>query len=218
MALALGFSLDENSGCRSINFIETTGVYNVTTNPGGFGAPNATSNNITSVIINVYPQGYTVPIILTLTLLTGTVTAMTVTLPGGSATTFSLTGLNLSYPWTSTLPFIITGEMLTGVVDSEITFGAYNIDYSVYVALVLQDQTNLEALVTCQVDRAVKNAQGALDVNCSCDCSDPAYRSAYKSRVFLDSAKYSMENAEPVKAGETLRYAYDLAIGKCKTC
>ncbi len=218
MALLLGFSLDENAGCRSIDFIETTGLYNVTTNPGGFGAPNATINSVTQVLINVYPQGYTIPILLDVTIVTGTVTALTITLPGGVATAFSLTGLNLTYPWISTLPFIITGEMLNGAVDSELNFGVYNVDYSAYAGATLLDQTNIEGLVTCQVDRAVKNAQGALDVDCACDCNDPAFNSAYKSRVFLDSAKYSMENAEPVKAGLTLRYAYDLAIGKCKSC
>ena len=218
MALALGFSLDENAGCRSIDLIEETGLYDVTTNPGGFGAPNATINSVTKVLINVYPQDYTTPILLDLTIVTGTVTALTITLPGGTATAFSLTGINLTYPWTATLPFIITGEMLSGVADSELTFGVYNVDYSAYALTVLLDQTNIEGLVTCQVDRAVKNAQGALDTECACDCGSADFNAAYKSRVFLDSAKYSMENAEPAKAALTLRYAYDLAIGKCKSC
>jgi hypothetical protein len=218
MALQVVCSLDENAGCRSIDFIEETGNYNASTNPGGFGAPNAAINDITQVLINVYPEGYTTPILLDLAITTGTVTGLDITLPGGTATAFSLSGLNTTYPWTAALPFVISGEMLTGVEDSELTYGAYNIDYIAYAGVSIASQTNLEALIVCQVERAVKNAQGALDVDCKCDCSSPSYMSAFQSRVYLDSAKHSMENAEPLKAAETLRYAYELATGNCKTC
>jgi len=200
MALILGFSLDEQAGCRALDVIETTGVYDATTNPGGFGAPNDTSASITQVIFNVYPEGYTTPIRFDLTLVAGVVTALDITRPGQTAVSFPLTDVNTAYPWTAALPFTITGEMITGVADDEITYGAYNIDYFVYISQVLTAETNLEGLITCQVDRAVKNAQGALDVDCACDCSDAAFNSAYKSSIFLQSAKYSMANAEPIKA------------------
>jgi hypothetical protein len=47
MALSLDIKLCLDSGCDVLTFYETTGIYNVDTNEGGYGAPNPDANPAT---------------------------------------------------------------------------------------------------------------------------------------------------------------------------
>lgn len=53
MALIPNINLCIRSGCTEFVFRETTGVYNVTTNPGGYGSPNSTLGSIVSAALTV---------------------------------------------------------------------------------------------------------------------------------------------------------------------
>jgi len=51
MAVILSFEICQSGGCNSLVFKETTGAYNETTNPNGWGAPNeATSDALTAML------------------------------------------------------------------------------------------------------------------------------------------------------------------------
>lgn len=70
MALELKFNVCVVNKCTQLEFTETTGVYNVTTNPTGWGAPNIelaeivaatltiTSPSGTDYVINLFDQGF----------------------------------------------------------------------------------------------------------------------------------------------------------------
>lgn len=61
--LTTNFSILEKIGCSSFNFTDTTGTYNSTTNPGGYGTPNPSYSDITETEIAVTrPDGTVVTI------------------------------------------------------------------------------------------------------------------------------------------------------------
>jgi hypothetical protein len=65
---------------------ETTGNYNAVTNPGGFGSPNATRANITTIIFVItQPDGSTVTMDIPTTFVTGTSLAYDVVNPASGA-------------------------------------------------------------------------------------------------------------------------------------
>jgi len=216
MALEVLETISETRGCRDIHFWDITGTYDASTNPTGYGdASTVVTSTVDGAIITLYPEGYESPIVFTFVIANLVITSATVTAVDGTVT--ALTLVNTAFPFTEALPFIINGSDLGNGDDSELTLGAYKLEYEVLVAAAVVGNSSSDYLIACQVERAVKNAQGALDTP-TCDCNDGEVIAAFKSRVLLDSAKYSMENGEPVKAGETLAYAFALANGECKTC
>lgn len=46
MSLVLGATVTLNTNCKGFSFTQTTGVYNATTNPGGFGSPNPATTDV----------------------------------------------------------------------------------------------------------------------------------------------------------------------------
>jgi len=60
MALIPKIKLCLASNCSTLTFRETTGVYNATTNTGGYGTPNIDTTNIVSAVLSVVdPNGVT---------------------------------------------------------------------------------------------------------------------------------------------------------------
>ena len=69
MALELLATSPTQTGCFGFTFTDTTGVYNVTTNPGGYGTPNMDSTDVNTATISVYAPGSTIPYIFTFSVL-----------------------------------------------------------------------------------------------------------------------------------------------------
>lgn len=53
MALETSIDICVKNACTTIVFKETTGQYNLTTNPTGYGSPNPTTASVTSAILSV---------------------------------------------------------------------------------------------------------------------------------------------------------------------
>jgi hypothetical protein len=129
MALGLRYTFCEQCDCKVVLFNDSTGVYNVSTNPTGYGAPNIASTAITSAIISVTPPDYDDPIILTFTVSSGTITAATRTDIFGTVTNI------ISLLNTTVFPFVdleIDSILLFG--DSEqslLTDGSWTVVYTV---------------------------------------------------------------------------------------
>jgi hypothetical protein len=77
MGVSLNFCLAEQCDCKTALFNDTTGVYDVNTNNGGWGGGNTNSNAITSATISITPKGYITPIIFTFTIVNDVITAAT---------------------------------------------------------------------------------------------------------------------------------------------
>ena len=106
--------------------------------------------------------------------------------------------------------------MLGNGADSQITFGAYDIEYNITDGTNVYVSTS-EELIVCQVCCCVKNAAADLEVT-DCSCQDGKADKAYMSKIYLDSAIFAMENGDVTKAVTNLNYAKELCEGKCKTC
>lgn len=100
MALEVKYSFCQECDCKEALFNDTTGVYNVSSNPTGYGAPNVASTAITSAVISIQPPSYDDPIVFTFTLSSGTVTAATRT------DTFGVVTNILSLLNTTSFPFV----------------------------------------------------------------------------------------------------------------
>lgn len=53
MALTPTIQVCLNSACDTLTLTETTGVYNASTNTGGYGAPNITTSDVETVLLTV---------------------------------------------------------------------------------------------------------------------------------------------------------------------
>lgn len=51
--LGVSFAIQENTGFTSLTFTDTTGTYNATTNPGGYGTPNPGYDDIENTLITI---------------------------------------------------------------------------------------------------------------------------------------------------------------------
>ena len=58
MALNLKSTVTEASDCTSFVLIDTTGTYDVSTTPGGWGTPNPATTDVTAVYVDVTLMGY----------------------------------------------------------------------------------------------------------------------------------------------------------------
>lgn len=53
MALLPKIKLCLSSNCKTLNFYETTGIYNASTNTGGYGTPNVDTTDIETAILTI---------------------------------------------------------------------------------------------------------------------------------------------------------------------
>lgn len=216
MALILEHEVSEQVDCTKWDFIITSGDYNATTNPGGFGAPNVASTAITSATLEVKPYGYTTGWLFTFTIVSGSVTACTVTSPDGTVTNIFADLEYTSFPFSEAEPFVINNEWFGGEADSELTSSAY------YFELNISDGTDTytsssDELIVCSICCCVRNSAADLDAR-DCGCGDSKIEKAARARIFLDAAIYAMENGEVDQSYANLMKAKDYCEGKCTNC
>lgn len=164
MAIIIKVSGEESKDALSINVFDNTGVYNATTNQGGYNSPNPAVADILTATLNITLPNSTVPITI------------------ASALVFP------TLPNTSDTPFVVTASMLglTTLPD-----GIYVISYTVTYAASPQSSTGQStegfvAVVNCCVQK--KLAAVALDENCSC-CDNSQAMKALEAYVDLCIAR-----------------------------
>lgn len=156
MSLVLTFNVCSNSNCKTVNFNETTGTYNVTTNPTGWGTPNATIASATTA-------------------------TLTITKPD---TTEIVINLFSTYPTTdSTLLRTITQTELENT--GKLTDGLYTFLYTVTANSVVYTQT-IQKLLYCQITCCVNNMWADVAKSGGClDCDSIAKDKARKAQALL---------------------------------
>ena len=207
VGLAITTTLTEN--CTVITGEDTTGTYNVTTNPLGYGLPGGIAfNDIITAVYELYYPGQTTPITYTLTYAAGTVTALTVTDLNGTV-----------YNIFADLATLMTGNVftLTGTdafTLPTITDGIFNVVYTISGTNpeVFTYTTNSEFLSTCTTDCCISNMYLSLDMECS--CSDAKKVAIMNAEVFLNAAKYSIQVGQDSKAQAFLDKASEI----CNDC
>lgn len=216
MALEILCEVEETDGCLEWDFIDSTGAYNATTNPTGYGAPNMASTAVTSATITITPHGYTTGYVFAFTIAAGTITACTVTAPDGTVTNIFADLEHTAFPFTEDEPFTIFNEWLGGEEDSEFTSNHYNFEYSVTNGTETYD-TDLAQLIVCAACCCVHNMQVNLDPT-ECECQDEAIEKATRAQIYLDAAIFAMEENDVDKSYDLLQAAMALCENECTNC
>ncbi len=216
MAFELASILEEQEGCKEWYFIDSTGTYNATTNPTGYGAPNVASANVTTATLYILPYSYTTGWLFTFTIISGDITACTVTAPDGTVTNIFADLQYTVFPFSETNPFVVISDWLGMGEDSELTSSVYSLEYHI-LGSVFDHVFTEDVVVVCKTCCCVASAAADLAVT-ECSCEDEKLEKAMEARIYLDSAIYAMENGEVDKSYTNLMHAQEVCTGKCKSC
>lgn len=150
MALALKFTVIQSDDCKTITVTETTGVYNSTSNIGGWGTPNpAFGSALTATILFKKRNS------------------------DGTFTTYNLVNVFPTLPSNSNGTVNITGSQIGLGTDSTIADGIWELTYTVtgvdgasYTAIA-----TLPIYITCAIEGCWKKLAASVSA-CPCNC-DP---------------------------------------------
>lgn len=181
MALSLSYQVELNAAGDSVLLYDVTGVYDASSNPGGYGAPNDNPEDILSASLAI--KDYTGNTVATVSLLSA-YTAL------GTSPTNKM--LLVTLPWTygdGVFDFVITISATTPLPSSDYT-----------VSKIVLSET-LMAVNQLWV-RAF--AQG------KCSCSSKETIDAMKAEVIYRSIKANEDNINTANAVKILQLAADV--------
>lgn len=202
--LQLGIHLCQTSNCKTIKFSETTGEYNASSNPGGWGTPNPEVGDVTSTVVSF-------------------------TLPSGTISTFDSAELGVLNPFaafpddTGTLEVSLTMANFGGAATSAFEDGVYSITYTVnglvngvdtYTATVTQT-----FFLTCQIRCCIdKMFHLASQADCT-DCKPEKLNNALEAESYLKAAEFAAACGKIEMAKKHLAKAQWICNSKnCTNC
>ncbi len=222
MGLVVAFSLKELDGCKQWTLNDTTGAYDATINPGGWGAPNppaATGDKLVTFL--VLQNGFTTGYLFTITIGNSLISDFTVTAPDGTVVnwfdwlnTESPTGATSFIAFT-TAPFYIIPEMLGLTADDTFVFSAYYFEENITISEITYT-ASADQLITCAVCCCVTNMAADLE-DCGCK-DDKDLENAVRARMWLDSAQIAMNDQDVPKAQDLIVAANKLCKDGCAGC
>jgi hypothetical protein len=189
MAITLQFNICEYSGCSKLVFTDTTGAYNATNNPSGYGTPNDTISSATAELV--------------------------VTLANGRQNTITLTG----FPTTDkTKEFYITAQDLGYGVDEQIEDQRIHFIYKVTTDqsnVLTQDyQQGFYCLVEC----CVRAMSLDIDTSCD-DCIKSSMDRILEAQVMLQGLKYTANSGHTATFDKTLAQLKKKCLNQnCQNC
>ncbi len=162
--LALDFEVCESNDCLSIQFSETTGLYDITSNVGGWSSPNPSIGNITSATLTIlFPYNSSI---------------QTVVIPSSL--------LYPTFPTTSsTTAYTIDSSTLAIGNGLQLPDGLYTFTYQV----VGSEGTFTKIkyiLLSCQVKCCVSKLLAQVPT-CDCDCDSELIETAIMAKFWLDA-------------------------------
>jgi hypothetical protein len=221
MALILAATSPTQTGCFGFTFTDTTGVYNVTTNPGGYGSPNMDSTDVNTATISVYAPGSTVPYIFTFTIDISNILSCIITNPDGTTddiTTDIVTTQGLIFPFdavTGTGALSIDETWIGGTENESILDGVYTIVYEVSDGLT-EYNTTVYTLSKCNATCCITKAYANLKSGCGCD--DNGLKSVQRANAFLNAAVSAADLGMMEAAQTDIEKALEICEGNCKVC
>ncbi len=217
--VGLAITLAVNSTCTTITVTDSTGAYNVTTNPLGYGLPGGiATTDVSSLIVTVNIQGgsyftYTFTIDTT----DGSVTAATLSLSGGTATNifaslpatvFPLSAFDLWGSYGVTLPTF--GD---GIIEVDYTIGG-SVASGDLPAQDFNYTTSGSMLVPCSGCCCVQKMGLAIDPDCA--CSNEAMWNYLRASTYLEIAKFNTQIGKNAVAQSALTKAQEIC--DCEGC
>ena len=129
--VGLTVALAKNSTCDGLLFSDSTGIYNVNTNPDGYGAPSTiVSNDVSLIVIVLTNQTADWYLTYTFTTSSGTITAATLSNTGATAVNI-LSSLATTVWYTLLSAGTFNLVSVTGVTLPDLEDGAYQVDYTI---------------------------------------------------------------------------------------
>lgn len=216
MALTLKISACQPNDCSKLQFWDSTGVYDVSTNPGGYGAPNITTALVTSATINVYPPTYTVPIIFSFLMTAGTITSITRT-DGNGVSTSVLSSFSNVFPFDVNNKITFTSALLGLGTDVNLESGDWYIQYIVNTAS-LSYNTSADFWLFCTAECCVEKMKLKITPG-NCGCEDDSWGNKYRqAKTYLEAAQYAATWGLKDQAQLSLDEANKICGSNCKDC
>lgn len=223
MALELQATSPTQTGCLGLTFTDTTGIYNVTTNPGGYGVPNLRHTDVTEATISIYTPNSTVPYVITFAITSGTIDSAIITNPDGTTddiTTEVVTDQGLTFPFSTNFSsdsLLIDETWIGGTEDEAITDGVYTIVYEVTDGAPESTyNTTVYTLSKCNATCCITKAYANLDSDCGCD--DSGLKVAQRANAFLNAAISAADLGMMEAAQTDIEKALEICQGNCKSC
>ena len=190
MAIELNLTYERSTDGLTVTVTDNTGAYNVSTNPGGYGAPNPSVANFTDFVISCYlPDSLTL-----LPSSTPVVIDAYPALPSSTNGTFDLTSL------------IVLGDATTKFIDGWYVFDVsanYNTGLEEGVVTATNNLVMFEIVDCCITNLTVKS------INCG---SSKKISNLVKANVILDQFRQRTVNGALVDSPIDECGQYNLAV------
>lgn len=174
MSLYIDFNIRESDNARELLFNETTGTYNASANPGGWGTPNEATSAATAAVLKITP-------------------------PGGTEVTLDLYS---TFPTTdSTIDNAIRTQDLSLGTDEKFEDGEWLFVYEVTTPLEGTITNTQTILILGQARICVNDLLANVDL---CDCDGSDLRRALEAKTYLDAATASAAVGDICKFTELL--------------
>ena len=193
MALFLNFNIKQSDNARELAFTETTGAYNGSTNPGGWGTPNpATTDVTTSARLSILPPG---------------------------ATTATIINVSSTHPTVDkTIEVVIRSQDLGLGTDAILPDGLWEMSYYVEdtVAVPNVTYTNDQTIfVSGQARCCVYGLLADIDISC-CDCDGSDMARALEAFTYYRAAIACAACGNTSKFTDALGIVNNYCDIKCK--
>lgn len=180
----LKFSVLNGTECKSIFWVEDTGVYSAS-NPTGWGAPNPTTASATSAVLDITLQDGTVIPAINL---------FASGFPSSSFNEYEILNSVLGY----------SGEIPSQVVTMTYTVTDADTGW--------QEVTTKYVLIRCTLDCCKAKAAAAVDL-CDCSCENEKLRKFLMISGFLDAAQAAVDCNEVDKAKSIVNHLNAVCTG-----
>ncbi len=196
MALAISTNLSFPKDGFSLNFYETTGVYDFDNNPTGYGSPNP--------VVGFF-----------------TVVSLLITLPNETDPVTVNTGLLTNFPTDDpTISSSLTNIDLGLGGDDVLPDGIYKVNYTVLYTNVITRVYTVEQYfmnlrgVACCIDRKLLDIKTA-----DCDCNDQNIEKLLIAYIMMETAIYLADCGDVEGSNDRLEFLQDFcAFNECKDC
>lgn len=191
MALQLSFQICQSNTCDSLTFVETTGAYNATSNPTGWGAPNDTIASATSAELEI-------------------------TLANGNSYTIDLLATTYFPTDDTTFEYEIPNASFGGSTGTKIDDQIITFVYTVVANGTTYTQTVYQAFY-CQVQCCVYSM--FKDLNVTCDACLQSKTKAIDAYLLLKGLIYSANCGNTANFNSQLATLQKLCLNNsCQNC
>lgn len=210
MAFELKISLSKNEACDTIYATDTTGLYDASNNPTGYGYPTTGPdvNDITDVRVRFVILG--VPLTYDYTVVNGTITAATATLNSGTPINILADLASTVWPFTSANPMNVTPSFYDTTLPTlqDMVWPVTYIITGTHGITPFSIQATDSLIVDCETQCCIRKKLVTVDINDIAKLCESLIPTAY-----LEVARYSNEDGDTASADDFITKAASLCDG-----